>query len=49
MDETFFILSFIAVSFEIHKTFYQNKFFPKLLLPPFFKTRKKYVCLGKLR
>ena len=34
MDETFFILSFMAVSFEIHKAFDHNKFCYKLFLPP---------------
>ena len=34
MNETFFILSFVAVSFGINKTFYQNEFGSKLFLPP---------------
>ena len=34
MGETFFILSFKPVSFEINKSFYQNKFCYKLFLPP---------------
>ena len=37
MNNNFFILSFMAVSFEIHKTFYKNKFRSKLFLPPKWK------------
>ena len=40
MDETFFILSFMGVRFEIYKNKKQNKFRYKLFLPPKLKTRK---------
>ena len=43
MDKTFFILSFMAVSFEIHKTFYQNKIRYKLFLPTKFTFTKNKI------
>ena len=43
MDETFFILLLMAISFKIHNTFYQNKFRYKLLLPPKLKNERKYL------
>ena len=46
MDETFFIISFIAVSFERHKTFYQNKIRYKLFLPTKFTFTKAFILLG---
>ena len=48
MDETFFILSFIAVSFEIHKTYYQNKFRSKLFLPTKFTFTKTIFLPHKM-
>ena len=50
MDETFFILSFMALSFEIQKTFNQNKFCSKLFLPTkltFKKNNLVFHFLGK--
>ena len=49
MDETFLVLSFMALSSEIYKTFHQHKFFHKLFLPPKLKNEKKYFCIGILR
>ena len=46
MDETFFILSFMAVSFEIHKAFDQNKFSFKLFLP--LKLKNKILFFVKV-
>ena len=48
MDENFFILSFMAVSFEIHKTFYQNKFLSILFCPTKFAFTKKYSRFSTL-
>ena len=47
MDETFFILSFMAISFEIHKTFNQNKIHYKLFLPTKFTFTKTKILRGK--